>query len=106
MQLSITRDGKIVSTLDLKKLKNGDIELEYLRTLPEYRTRGCASVLLKKAKMIADKSNKSLIAFVEPDKSGGLTFQQEIEWLTRNGFQHVKRYDFGGYFKPVMIYHK
>ena len=106
MQISVKRNGTAVSTMDLKKLHNGDIEIEYMNTLPEYRNQGFASLLLNKAKRIAEKSNTILVAFVEPNKSGGLTFQQETEWLERNGFKHLKRYDFGGYFKPVMIYHK
>ena len=103
MDLKVQRDGKIVSTMTLKRLKNGDIDIEYVKTDPMYRGQGLSSSLLKKAMTMADKMGVSLVAFIEPDKSGGLTFDQEEQWLARYGFVKV-RYDYGGYFKPVMIY--
>jgi len=105
MELKIQRDEKTVCSMTLTKLKNGDIEIEYVQTDPSYRNKGLASSLLKKAIAIADRSKSNLVGFIEPDRTGGLTFQQEVEWLSRHGFVFQKKYDFGNYnFKPVMIY--
>lgn len=89
--------------MTLSKTEWGDWEIAYVKTDPLHRGKGFASILLKRAKAIADEVQIPLIAFIDPDKSGGLTYEQEEEWLKRHGFKKEK-YDFGEYKKPVMIY--
>ena len=106
MKLKIHKDGKEVSYMLLTKLPNGDIEIEFSKTDPKYRNRGFASLLLTKAKVMADKMHKNLVTVIDPDNSGGLTYQQEFEWLVRHGFKPVRKYEFEKHnFKNVMIYH-
>jgi ribosomal protein S18 acetylase RimI-like enzyme len=101
MKLTKRIDGKEVCFIRLTKLHNNDIEIEYLWTDPNHRSQGFANQLLKKAMMMADKLGVSLVGFIEPDGTG-LSRDQEIAWLSKNGFQLNKRYDFGGFTKPVM----
>jgi hypothetical protein len=60
--------------------------------------------LLNKAKAMADKMHRTLVTVIDPDKSGGLTYQQEFEWLIRHGFKSVREYEFEKHnYKSVMI---
>jgi ribosomal protein S18 acetylase RimI-like enzyme len=104
MRLKSYRNKVVVANLTLKKLKNGDVELEYLWVEPKYRKQGIASKLLKSAISMANKKMVGLVAFIEPHKESSLTYDQEVEWLRRNGFKKIKRYDFGRVYKPVMYY--
>ncbi len=100
MKLKVQRNGIVVCECDLKRTSQNHWEIDYIRTLKEFRGKGYASQLLQRAKTIAIRSNTSLVAFIEPDGTG-LTFEQETNWFIRNGFIKTE-YDFGGYFKPVM----
>ena len=103
MRIKIQRDGKEVAYIILKYI-HAEIEIEYLHTDPMYRGKGFATSLLNKAKAMSDRMKRPLIGFVDPDKSGGLTHEQEEKWLIKHGFIKIKKYDFGGYYKPVMMY--
>lgn len=102
MEIKIQRNGKVVSFMCLKKTRAGDLEIEMVKTEPEYRSKGLASKLLKRAISISHKDCRSLVAVLDPEP-GGLTYDQEVTWLKKHGFRSVRRYDMGGYFKPVMV---
>lgn len=102
MEFKVQRNGKVVCFLSLKKTRVGDLEIEMVKTEPEYRNKGLATILLKKAITVSQKDCRSLVAVLDPEP-GGLTYEQEVSWLKKHGFKSIRRYDMGGYFKPVMI---
>lgn len=88
MKIRIQRSKKTVSEITLKEC-NGSYEIHYIRTEPEHRGRGYASMLIERAKAKCG----SLVALIDGDGSG-LTYEQMEVWYKRHGFKRI-RFDFG-----------
>ena len=88
MKLMVKRNGVVASEITIVQC-NGDFEIKYLRTSPEYRGRGFASTLIEKAKA----KFPSLVAFIDDDGTG-LTVEQMEQWYRRHGFKKC-RYNLG-----------
>lgn len=88
--------------MSLKKTRCGDLEIEMVRTDPEYRKNGFATKLLKRAIEISKKECRTLVGVLDPDPDG-MPYDTEVAWLKKHGFKSVRRYDMGGYFKPAMV---
>ena len=101
-------NGVLAGELILKKLWHNEWEIEYLTVQENYRGKGIATELLKKAKSHAVKKGLVLIGFIEP--TGTLDHEQMKSWLKRHGFTHGW-YDFTnsfthGHSKRVMIFNE
>jgi ribosomal protein S18 acetylase RimI-like enzyme len=107
MKLHIKRNKKSIAYISLVWLRhNGHLEIEYLRVEKEFRGQGLASKLLEKAKKIALEKETVLVGLIDPHPDSSLTYEQEKQWMERRGFKQVKRYDFGGHYKRVMVFNQ
>ena len=87
MELKIVRDKEVIAKMKLVRSFD-DMEIAHVWVKPEFRGKGLASELMKKAQ----KRFNSLVAFVDPDGTG-LTHEQIEAWNKRHGFKKCK-YDF------------
>lgn len=104
MTLKTWKQGCVVGTLSLTKLKTGEIEIEYLWVHPNFRGNGIASRMKKRAMDVARKQGRSIVSFINPDHSG-MNEEQLKEWNKRLGFKPC-RFEFdAGFPKKAMIWH-
>jgi len=101
MKIYIKRNGKLVAYISLVRCLGGT-EIEFLKVDKEYWGKGFATELLNKAKKVAGENN--LVALIEPIKDSSLNYEQKKEWLIRNGFKKVAKYNLGDCIKSVMVY--
>jgi ribosomal protein S18 acetylase RimI-like enzyme len=93
MTFKITREGIEAARAEVRHLGGGDWELTWIVTSPQFRSQGMANRLLAKAMALVTRKGNLLVAFLDP-KPGGLTHDQERDWLKRKGF-NSGWYDFG-----------
>lgn len=101
MKIHIRRKGKSVAWISLIGCLGG-IEIEFLKVQKEYWGNGFATELIKRAKKISGERN--LVGLIEPIKDSSLDYDQKKQWLIRQGFKEVKKYDFGDCIKRVMVF--
>lgn len=103
MKIHIRRNGKSIAYISLMPVQhNGHLEIEYLFVEKEFRGNGFATQLIDKAKEKA--KNTVLVGLIDPHPDSSMSYEQECEWLRRNGFIQKSKYDFGDCKKTVMLF--